>query len=198
MNDNEDNKLPKARVQKTNGIEAYWHFYCNNRVKEGWILDGEKKAVVFQSISDGKTKIEYNTFSALLKLYYKNASNLVIKGHRLRFDYGLGNLRVIRYDGRNLLNKPGRIMYKNPENIDYNIPQCAFCFHRDEVDVARKRANKMTFDNISIFDLVIARSNGESDKNLGLKFKLSHMIKINPSLVQLYDIKKIKEQGYDY
>lgn len=178
--------MKPAKIQGTKGIPEYWNFYCGLKIHEGWVKN-ESSVHLKQFIKKGDSVITYEQFSELLKSYFKEASLYVIKGYRLRFDFGLGNLRIIRYQGR----EADLRLYKNTDNIDRSVPQCAFYFHRDSIDsYKRKRELGTEIENIKNFDLFIARSDGTNDKSLGLKFKLSHMIKKNPDLVYIYDVKK--------
>jgi len=178
--------MKPAKIQKTKGIPEYWNFYCNLKVHEGW-LKNESSVHTKQFIKKGDTIITYEQFSELLKFYFKEASIYLIKGYKLRFDYGLGNLRIIRYSGKEVNLK----FYKDISKIDKTIPQCAFYFHRDSTDASkRKRELGSQIENIENYELSVARSDGTNDKSLGLKFKLSQMIRRNPDLIYTYDVKK--------
>lgn len=180
--------MKRAKVQKTKGIVEYWNYYCNLKKNEGWIKN-EHCVVIKQFIKKDNNIITYEQFSELVKSYYKEAGIYIIRGYRLRFDYGLGNLRVIRYEGR----EPNLKYYKNMENVKIT-PACTFYFHRDAIDCSkRKRELGTMIENFNDYDLHIARSDGSNDKSLGLKFKLSKMIKNNPDLIYSYDARKFED-----
>jgi hypothetical protein len=171
--------------EKTKGKMEYWFYFVRLKKLEGWSFNNDRGIKHESFITKGNKKMNYAEFSEILETYYRESAILLIRGHTLRFDYGIGNLRVIKTDKtveQSLVNKANCMMSKN-------YVECFFYFSKDSVDFNRRRANNITLDKSNRFRLFIARSNEDRDKSLGLLFKLKESIRVNPELLNLYDIK---------
>ena len=174
----------KLKIEKTQGMVDYWFYFVRIKKLEGWKFYNHAD-YISTYLYKGDKKILYTNFNNIIKVYYKEVSTLLIKGHKLRFDFGLGNLRVIKTDRTiEQINKVARHVM-----LDKNTVDCCFYFSKDTVDYYRKINYNIVIKNTNRFKLYIARSNDSYDKSLGLKFRLRETTRLNPIITEIYDLK---------
>lgn len=181
-------KKEKLQIVKTEGITDYWFYFVRLKQLEGWNFYNYPDYIKTYLYKDDKI-ITYDNFTLSLRIYYKEVSTLVIKGHTLRFDFGLGNLRIVKTD-RNVeeISRVGRHIMLDIKNV-----HTCFYFCKDEVDAERRKRFHIVKSENNKFTLHIARSNERTDKTLSFKARLRKIIDKNPAITELYDLKKYND-----
>lgn len=178
----------KLNIVASEGIPAYWFYFVRLKKLEGWDFYNYPDYVKTY-LHKGEKKITYENFAFTLRTYYRECSTLIIKGHTLRFDFGLGNLRIIKTDrGVEELNRVGKHLL-----LDKNNVHTCFYFCKDGVDAERRKRFFIVKPETNKFTLHIARSNEGTDKTLSIKSRVRKMISLNPAITELYDLKKYND-----
>ena len=169
----------KRKIQKTKGIKDFWKFYSELKIKQGW--NYHKGLTPSDSYLEKEGKIiTYTQMTALCKSYFFKIANEIILGKKFRFEFGLGYIMIVRLDRKSV--KANRDYYHK----EFDTPDIRIKFMIDGKHILEK------FKNLNLFEFRPARSDSKSGVNLGFQARVSKFIANNPSIIKVYDERKVK------